>query len=211
MKLTIKYKIVGVALLAILLPVIVMTALTAVQKGRVDQKVGKELDILANENITQTAKDVYGLCQTANDLVQTKVNSDLKVARQVLELYGAIRQNSETIEWQAINQFTNHKEPIRLLRISIGGVWLGQNKDIAVAVPVVDDVKALVGGACTIFQRMNEQGDMLRIATNVENQDHTRAISTFIPAVNPDGTPNAVISAILRGQTYQGRAYVVNA
>ena len=38
----------------------------------------------------------------------------------------------------------------------------------------------------------------------------TDAIGTYIPAVNPDGEPNPVISRVLKGQTFRGRAYVVN-
>jgi len=78
------------------------------------------------------------------------------------------------------------------------------------ASPVVDKTRELVGGTCTIFQRMNPQGDMLRVCTNVEKLDGTRAIGTYIPAVNPDGKPNPVVSTVLRGETFRGRAYVVN-
>jgi methyl-accepting chemotaxis protein len=76
---------------------------------------------------------------------------------------------------------------------------------------VVDDVKELVGGTATIFQRMNRQGNILRVATNVEKLDNTRAIGTYIPAVNPDGIPNPVVSTVMQGKTYRGIAYVVNA
>ena len=55
----------------------------------------------------------------------------------------------------------------------------------AIHVTVVDKVQELVGGTCTIFQRMNDTGDMLRVSTNVEKLDGTRAIGTFIPAINP--------------------------
>jgi methyl-accepting chemotaxis protein len=77
--------------------------------------------------------------------------------------------------------------------------------------PVVDQVKKLVGGTATIFQRINEEGDILRVATNVEKLDGTRAIGTYIPAVNPDGAPNPVVSTVMKGKTYRGIAYVVNA
>ena len=75
---------------------------------------------------------------------------------------------------------------------------------------MVDEVKSLVGGTCTIFQKMNAEGDMLRVCTNVQQKDGTRAIGTYIPARNPDGTPNPVVAALLRGERYVGRAFVVN-
>ncbi len=207
----IKHKVVGLAIGATLLPILAMTILTAIQKNRVDVSVGNELDILGRENITQIAKDIYSLCETANDLVQQKVDADLKVAKQILSSNGKVELTGVQTTWQATNQFTKATTSVNLPKLSIGKQWLEQNRDFAVTSPVVDEIKRLTGGTCTIFQRMNEQGDMLRVATNVENLDRTRAIGSYIPSTNQDGTPNPVVSTVLRGETYHGRAYVVNA
>ena len=51
---------------------------------------------------------------------------------------------------------------------------------------------------------------MLRVATNVKKKDGNRAIGTYIPAVNPDGTKNKVIEKVLEGSTFFGNAYVVS-
>jgi len=91
------------------------------------------------------------------------------------------------------------------------GHWLGQNRDPAAPSPVVDDVMRLTGQTCTIFQRLNEAGDMIRVCTNVQGKDGRRAIGTFIPRSNPDGAANPVIAAVLKGETYRGRAFVVKA
>jgi hypothetical protein len=58
---------------------------------------------------------------------------------------------------------------------------------------------------------MNDAGDMLRVSTNVTKLDGKRAIGTFIPAVNTDSSPNPVVSTVMKGETFKGRAYVVNA
>ncbi len=55
------------------------------------------------------------------------------------------------------------------------------------------------GAACTVFQRMNPAGDMLRIATN------TGKTGTYIPAINPDGSANPLIQSILRKQQFAGK------
>ena len=52
---------------------------------------------------------------------------------------------------------------------------------------------------------------MLRVATNVIGENGKRAIGTFIPAIGADGQPNPVVAAVLRGETFVGRAFVVNA
>jgi len=75
----------------------------------------------------------------------------------------------------------------------------------------VDQIQNLLDVTCTVFQRMNKEGNMLRVATNVIKTNGERAIGTFIPAVNPDGKKNPVISKVLKGETFKGRAFVVNA
>ena len=92
----------------------------------------------------------------------------------------------------------------------VGETWLGNNTDMSKMSPIVDQVQNLMGATCTIFQKMNESGDMLRVCTNVQKKDGARAIGTYIPRTNPDGTANPVVSAVLRGETYRGRASVVN-
>jgi len=70
---------------------------------------------------------------------------------------------------------------------------------------------ALTGQTCTLFQRFDDAGDMLRVCTNVRTTEGARAIGTYIPHTNPDGRPNPVVETVLRGETYRGRAFVVNA
>jgi methyl-accepting chemotaxis protein WspA len=209
--LTLKRKIIAVATLAAILPVMVILLLTVRFENVVSEKAVSELDVLARANITQISKDVYSLCETANTLIQRKVNHDLKVAQETVHKQGAVSLSADMVEWEAINQETQKTQTIRLPKLLIGGKWLGKNYSMSTATPIVDDVYHIVGSNCTIFQRINTQGDMIRIATNVENNDHTRAIGTTVTAFFADGTPNPVIETILAGKEYQGLAFVVNA
>ncbi|MBN1664470.1 MAG: methyl-accepting chemotaxis protein [Deltaproteobacteria bacterium] len=211
LKLTLKRKITGLAVLAAALPVIVMIILMGWFQSSVSSLTTKELTDQAMANVGQIARDVYGTCETANDLIQKQLNYDLIVARDVLKKQNGIEQGKESIGWDAVNQITKQSQKITLPKLMLGGAWLGQNRSTATPTPIVDDVKRLVGVTCTIFQRMNDGGDMLRVATNVEDLERRRAIGTYIPALNPDGSANPVITSILKGQPYRGLAYVVNA
>lgn len=210
MKLMIRHKVIGLAVGAVFVCVLAMFLITVLQKGNIDRRVVEQLDLLSHDNVAAIAKDVYHMCEAANDLVQEQVNSDLKVARKVLDSNGKLRLSGEKVTWSATNQFTKSSTSIELPKMWVGNQWLAPNQDFAVNTPVVDEVKRMVGSTCTIFQCMNSQGDMLRVATNVEQSDHSRAIGTYIPATNQDGTPNPVISSVMRGEIYRGRAYVVN-
>ena len=73
MKLSTKTRVIGLAVLAALLPVLTIWVITTIQKGKALVDVQRELDITGRESIAQISKDIYGLCEAANDLIQQKV------------------------------------------------------------------------------------------------------------------------------------------
>ncbi len=196
---------------SVLVTAVALVILAVWQSGQYNKLAQSEVELLINADLDHITQGVYNLVRTENEAVQAQVDYNLNVARHFLTNTGSVRLADETVQWKALNQFTNEFEELELPRFLIGEKWLGQNTNPAFKTPIVDDVTRLVGETATIFQRMNDRGDMLRVATTVKTTDDKRAIGTYIPAVNPDGSNNPVISAILNGKTYHGRAYVVNA
>ncbi len=188
--------------MAILLPMIERSL-----RGHLESTMREEMET----NLAMINQGVYDMIATQDQLLRMKLSGDLGVAREMLERAGGANLAEETVAWTAANQFTGREASITLPRMMVGETWLGQNRDPAEPSPVVDKVRELVGGTCTIFQRMNAAGDMLRICTNVATQEGRRAIGTYIPAVNPDGEANPVLEAVLAGNTFVGRAFVVDA
>jgi methyl-accepting chemotaxis protein WspA len=208
-KVNLRRKIYGLAALAAALPVLVMLALVLGFESRVTEVAGRELTELGQANVAQTARDVYGLCETANDLIQRKVNHDLAVARMVLAQRGRVAFGGDQVRWDAVEQVSGQVRTVSLPRMILGGVAASPNRSFQTAAPVVDEISRLVGSPSSIFQRMNEEGDMLRVASTVPAADAQRAIGTYVSA-STGGAPNPVVSAILRGHTYRGTAYVVD-
>jgi methyl-accepting chemotaxis protein len=210
-KLKLSEKIVGMSSMLVGLTFVVLIGIVLLQKNVLKRDINEELNQLALNEASEIAKSVYRMCYVQQEAIQYKIDCDLNVAREILDDAGVVSVTGGRVSWMAVNQFTGEVKNVSLPRMMVGSRWLGQNRDINTNSLVVDDVKRLVGGTCTIFQRMNNAGDMLRVCTNVERLDSTRAIGTYIPYLNPDGSPNPVISAVLRGETYHGQAYVVNA
>ena len=182
------------------------------QKLNLERAMQEELNAAGRERATQIAQNVYLMTEAMKSATERTMADHLRVAADVLTKSGTLHfQSDDKVSWNAVNQYSGKSERIDLPKVYLDGTWLGQNHSFASETAVVDKVKSLVGGTCTIFQRMNEQGDMLRVATNVEQSDGTRAIGTYIPRTNPDGTPNPVIAKVLQGDIFHGRAFVVNA
>ena len=208
--LSFKVKILILSLIGVGITCAILMFAVAYQRVVLQKTVTAEVDELGHQQCAAIAKDVHTMLSVQNAGVALKLTNDLNVARETLAEAGEVQFDKEQVAWSAVNQFSKKVTEVSLPKMLVDGEWLGQNADLSVPSPIVDQVEDLVGGTCTIFQRMNESGDMLRVCTNVEQLDGSRAVGTYIPSVNPDGKPNPVISKVLEGKTYTGRAYVVN-
>lgn len=147
------------------------------------------------------------LCEST----QALINQDARVVSRLAERGGGLHPHvGEPVAWDARNQLSGVVDHVSLAKLYVGDRWLGNERSFSTRVPVVDDASEATGLTATIFQRMKERGDMLRVATSVAAKDGTRAVGTYIPARNADGAENAVVAAVLRGETFSGRAFVVN-
>jgi len=203
-------KILGLSLTGIAVTATLVVVAVLIQKGRLREQVAEEVTNLGRNECAKIAKDVHLMLQVQHENVKKKVLGDLNVARDALQRAGAVSFAEETVTWDATNQYTKQTGRVDLPRMMLGDRWLGQNANAATTSPVVDQVKSMAGATCTIFQRVNDAGDMLRVCTNVQKADGTRAIGSYIPAIDPQGTPDPVVAAVLRGETYVGRVHVMD-
>jgi len=211
-RLKIKSKLLVMGMICVLTPIIVLVILASVLGKGTNKEAKDSLDVLVDQNLSDITTGVYNLLVTQDEALQKKLLYDLNVATDTLARKGRIALASEgKSTWEAVNQLTKQGKSVDLPQMLLGDQIVKPNKSFDAESPVVDDVQELVGDTCTIFQRMNAEGDMLRVATNVKTKEGDRAIGTYIPAVNPDGMANPVIAAVMKGETYTGRAYVVNA
>lgn len=211
MRISLKSKLLIMGSLFTILPVLIIFLSVYIQNNKVLVSVLDETEKLANSDLKHITEGVYSLCESQQEVLENVIGKSLDVAHKLVDVSGGISVNTDSLlTWEGINQFTKEKQNLILPAIMIGKRIIEPNKDPKVPSPIVDDVKNLQNVTCTIFQRMNPAGDMLRICTNVLTKEGGRAIGTFIPVKEPDGTPNAVVNTVLKGERYKGRAFVVD-
>ena len=208
LRLKVKLLIYGIGLSVV--PLILTFSISFFQDIHIGRMVIEETTRLANTDLEHIVKGVYATCNASQDQVQNEVNNSLNVAREIFNQQGEAELSSNMVQWQGTNQYTKENQNISIPKFLVGGTWIGKTDDMTVTSPIVGKVKELVGGTCTIFQRIDDSGSMLRVATNVVKKDGKRAVGTYIPAINPDGQANPVVATVLKGQTFKGRAFVVN-
>ena len=163
----------------------------------------KNLDDTVRQTIRMTDALRLGLEQETASLLG-HILDDVKAG------HGISFDPANPVDWKAVNQFDHTITNAHLPAGRLGTERIPVITDMDVPTLIVDEIRYRPGATATIFQRMNDAGDMLRIASSVRNAEGKRAIGTFIPVRMPDGQPNAVLAKVLAGQTFTGRAYVVD-
>jgi len=177
--------------------------MTANSKKAVEVGTIKEMDLIV--------EGIYNQVAVAQKILHSNVVKTNEAGMRLIEQAGGVDTDpSQMIEWSAVNQFDKKATDTKLPRFIIGGKWLGKISKKEENVPFIDDLASFTGASVTVFQRMNEAGDMLRVATSVINDKGTRAVGTYIPAKQEGGTANQVVSTVLSDRPYSGRAWVVN-
>jgi len=161
----------------------------SIQKQRIientDTRMDEQVDDLAAFIDVQISKN------------QKNVNRFLKVAHHLFYDQGGIRvEEGDKVRMKATHQISNASHEVSLDKWHLGDTTIHHHFSF------VDRIMELTGATATIFQKIDE--GYLRISTNVKKDDGSRAVGTFIPDDSP------VIRTIENGQTYRGRAYVVN-
>jgi len=208
---SLRFKLVAAGVVCTMAPLIAVAVFSWWQ-GRATSRIASDYSIeQAEGELQQTVTLLRRLVATAEQQIRSQLAVNLRIATASLAAQGGVQESlSDKVEWQAKSQVDQTVVTVSLPKILLGAsTWLGQTTDPDAAVPLVDEVSRISGGVATVFQRMNDRGDMLRVATTVRNAEGRRAIGTFIPAQNPDTSPNAVVNTVLRGETFTGRARVV--
>lgn len=135
----------------------------------------------------------------AEKQIQQQVEQDLKIAHSYIYNQGKFKiDKKETFLVDIKNQVTKENQVIEI------PVLKHASKKIAFNYNMVDNIKTLTRVESSTLFQLIPQG-LLRISTNVKKTDGSRAVGTYIP------TDSIVYKTIIKGRTFKGRAFVVNA
>jgi methyl-accepting chemotaxis protein len=181
----------------------------ALRKRAVERDMADAFTSLVHHSAQSVATTTYQTCLASHERTRRRLEHDMSVAHAAINEQGGIRFSGENT-WQATNQETHEARSVALPRLQVGATGKQDAPDKGTAQTLVDRLKAVTRDSCTIFQRMNDAGDMLRVASSVVDQHGKRMLGTFIPASSATGARNPVVAAVLDGTPYWGRGKVVD-
>ena len=150
----------------------------------------------ADEQMKAHVDDLYTILDIHVKEKQNSVNISLNLAHSILNECGGITETDSHQTVQGINQITKEKRDYQI------PIWHINNTNVYNDITIVDKIKSQAVETATIFQKIDD--GYLRVSTNVMKLDGTRAVNTFIP------NSSNVIKTIEKGETFYGRAFVVN-
>lgn len=215
MRLMLKHKVIGLPVLAAILPVLVVFAFTSYEKDIVSRSMEEELNRLARDSMKRLAISILDTCRVTSEMIQKEVDDRARqgaafmVPELLYDAVGGISLGKETVSWKAINQVTGEEKVITLPQMVVmNTTWLQKNDRMDAPTPYLDQIQDQYGGVVAVFQRMNEQGDMLQVASTIPVSKDRRAIGYYMPAV-VNGEEDPVIAQVLKGETFRGKTLLV--
>ena len=160
--------------------------------------------VLVSQNVRGlVADESRALAAQVLDTAEVSYQINQETVRRYLDVAGyfvhgeADLAEDSTVALRAENQLTGDTHAARISPITIGGA------DVTESTELVDRITSLTGATATIFQVIPE--GLLRVSTSVRRTNGERAVGTYIPTSSP------VYETVMAGDTFEGRAFVVDA
>lgn len=129
--------------------------------------------------------------------LRSKLDVDFLFMRDELILKGSVEIDTTKKKTVVmVNQNTKEQSKEDIPTIMVGGAPLFDNNNF------IDSVTSKIGSSATLFQLVGDK--LLRISTSVKKKNGERATGTYLPTSSP------VSKAILSGNIYRGKAFVVD-
>jgi len=188
----IKGRLVLICTALVLLPILTLGSILYVTIQKETSRENEKRLKQQSELIAINAESVY-------EIALDKVKTDLRVARKILNSYGdpTLDERGRMV----LSDPVGDRSPYRIE----GNFY------------IVDEIRDLLGGTATVFQLKDFEGEnssdpgsaqwpydkaFYRISTNVIKEDGKRAVGTIVS--------KPVHDTVMSGETYYGRAWVVN-
>ncbi len=149
-----------------------------------------------DDRMKQQGEDLAEIVHQQLKQKQAFVGTAIGAASLVFKTSGNLTKGYGVFTFNAKNQVTGESSTVEVES------WIIDNTQIQNSTFLVDKIESITKSKVTIFQKTSV--GYLRISTNVTNSTGERAVGTYIPMDSP------VVKAVESGQSYTGRAFVVD-
>ena len=200
----IRGKVLGLGLVAVMLPGALYLGVAAWQTTSFTARAQVEADGLVQADIDHLAQSMYSLVKVQDETLAGQAEDDSAMAALITEQLGGLHTGEGTQTWSLLDVTGAAAGEATLPAMYVGETPLGAIADGSAATPLVDQVHELTGADVSVFQRVDETGTMVAVATSITDKDGARRIGVVQPVTDHDGSMDPAIAAVLRGESFHG-------
>ncbi|MCP4746533.1 MAG: response regulator [Desulfobacteraceae bacterium] len=207
MKSKLELKLFVIYMSVILVAGAVIISTVAYEKNKLSKQQFVEMDGEIRRLASHVVRSIFEICRIKEQQALPLLERDLKKADHLIKTDGFFSLADDTIPWQTHNIVTGADKTIELPMMLLGHNWLEPNSSPKNTSPIVDTIHSLSGSSFSIYQRVNDIGDMVCVSTSEITSEGVRNLGEYIPRNNPDLTTNPMIDMIVSGSHYVKRFY----
>jgi methyl-accepting chemotaxis protein len=201
---SLRTKITGLAIIPALVCSIIFGLLIWLTSHSTAKLVGQELTNFMAERTSRACIHGWNTSVVTYGYVMETLEADMQTARLMLEKDGGAHLNAgRKATWQAVNDETNDSSAVTIPTIAIGS-WQAASDSGA---GPLQAISTATGRGVVLFERMDPEGDMMRVGGAAAEIGAHTALGSYVPARLND-EPNPILQTILAGNVYKGRLYL---
>lgn len=201
MRFSLRRKIITIACGATIIPFVAMFIITSILEDRLEVCMKEEVKSLIESHISQLTSDLYEECRTSAELLTDETERASMALQSLLQDRGRVEVLNSVSRWPVNNHRTEGKTDVTIPVLTIGGKKLVHSERKKNPLPILTEASRISGAYCTIFQRLNPEGDMLVVDTTAPSKNENPTIGDIQYSLNDSGQSCIIIDDILSGRT----------
>ncbi|NDV26333.1 methyl-accepting chemotaxis protein [Desulfovibrio sp. JC010] len=210
MRFSLRRKIIAIACGAAIIPIVAMFIITDILEDRLQVCMKGEVNSLIESHVSQLTADLYEECRTADQLLAAETDRAAMALQALMDDDDRVKVLKRVSDWPVNNLRSAEKGEVTAPVLVIGGRELTYAKRKGKPLPMLVEATKISGAYCTIFQRLNPEGDMLVVDTTASSGKKNWKLGDIFYSLGNDGKVESAIDDVLSGSTakkYESQDY----
>ncbi len=203
MRFSLRRKIISIACGAAIIPIVAMFIITDILEGQMESCMTGEVQALIESHVSQLTSDLYEECRTSSDLLTEETRRAAMALQTLLHEGGPASVSKKVSDWPVNNHRTEGMTEITVPVMSLAGDRLVYKDRKSNPIPALKEASRISGAYCTIFQRINPEGDMLVVDTTAPAENGNLRLGDIFYSLKSSGQASMVIDDVLSGRTVE--------
>ncbi|WP_421903847.1 methyl-accepting chemotaxis protein [Maridesulfovibrio sp.] len=200
MRFSLRRKIMAIACGAAIIPIVAMFIITDILEDRLQNCMKGEVRSLIESHVSQLTADLYEECRTADQLLTAETKRAAMALQSLLDDEGRVQVLKRVSDWPVNNHRSKDTDELTVPVLTVGGNEFTYSKRKGKPLPMLVEATRISGAYCTIFQRLNPEGDMLVVDTTASAENLNWRLGDIFYSLGDDGRVVTAIDDVLSGR-----------